>query len=237
MRFDRYDRIVGHYSAMWPMLVPGYVPILNAMLDVVLAHDKPPRRILDIGCGPGSAVIAVAPACDPGSELTLVDGSHAMIDAARALLANQATRTFSGDFTEPDIIEQTFLPASFDLVLCSFALHHLNDAAKRQTLEHCCTTLAPGGLLLLADEVANDHPGGWDMIERVRGRYIQNNLSSGKISREFWQLETSLHKSLRLPFLPSRIDDLSSWVARSGVAVSCPVHILGSALLVGVLPR
>ena len=37
LSFERYDLIVEHYPAMWPMLVPGYVPICNAMLDVVRA--------------------------------------------------------------------------------------------------------------------------------------------------------------------------------------------------------
>ena len=37
MGFERYDLIAAHYPTMWPLLVPGYVPIINAMLDVI--HD------------------------------------------------------------------------------------------------------------------------------------------------------------------------------------------------------
>jgi SAM-dependent methyltransferase len=234
MQFDRYDRIVSHYAAMWPMLVPGYVPILSAMLDVVLAHAKPPRRILDIGCGPASAVIAIAPGCDVSAEVTLVDGSAAMLAAARTVLARQTKSALVGDFSQPEIAQQVFAPAIYDLVVCSFALHHLADPTKRDVLSRCGEALSVGGLLLVADEVVADRPGGWDLVERMRGRYIQNNLAAGRITNDFWKIETTLPKSLRLPFLPARIDDLSSWVARAGLAVSCPLHSFGSALLVGV---
>ena len=53
------------------------------------------------------------------------------------------------------------------------------------------------------------------------------------ISKEFWELETTLPAEEQLPFLPCRIDDLASAMARAGLAVSCPLVVFGSALLVG----
>jgi hypothetical protein len=72
------------------------------------------------------------------------------------------------------------------------------------------------------------------MVERVRARIIQEHLEAGHISREFWELETSLPAEEQLPFLPSRIDDLTSTMAHAGLAVSCPLVVFGSALLVGL---
>lgn len=236
MRFDRYDRIVDHYPSMWPLLVPGYSALLGAMLDIVRVREERPRALLDLGCGTANATTAVAPGCDPTARVTLVDGAPRMVEAARAALGNQVALAVIDDFTKPGILEQVAPADAFDLVLVSFALHHLEDDQKRATLEHLARALRPGGLLLLADEVATDRPAGWDMVERVRGRLLSEHLSSGRIPEAFWALETAIPADAVLPFRPSRIDDLTSWLARAGLGVACPVAVLGSALLAGIKP-
>ncbi|MEK7703990.1 MAG: class I SAM-dependent methyltransferase [Myxococcota bacterium] len=236
MRFDRYDRIVSYYPAMWPLLVPGYLPILNAMLEVAHALPRRPQRILDLGCGPGAATVAVAAACDPQGQVTLADGSARMLDQARTILARQVDEAVLGDYSTAPILHEAVRHGPYDLILASFALHHLDDVAKRQVLDRLAASLVPGGLLLLGDEVVSDRPAGWDVVERVRARTIHENLRTGRISRAFWEIESSLPPELHLPFVPSRIDDLQSWMARAGLAVSCPVNVFGSALLVGVRP-
>jgi tRNA (cmo5U34)-methyltransferase len=236
MDFARYDRIVEHYAAMWPLLVPGYAPILGTMLDVVQVRSRRPREILDLGCGTGAATLAVAAACEPGASVTLVDGSAPMLHAAQTRVQTHVRAAVTGDFTLPAVAPLAFGPGRYDLVLCSFALHHLSDGNKRRVLDQVADSLVPGGLLLLADEVTTDRPNGWDVVERIRARVIDSSLAAGKIDGGYWTLETELPPELRLPFLPARVDDLTSWLARAGLAVSCPVSILGSALLVAVKP-
>ena len=235
MRFTRYDRIVCHYPAMWPLLVPGYVPMLNAMLDIVHVLPSKPRRLLDLGCGPGSATVAVAPGCAPDANVTLIDGSARMMEAAKTLLGAAVASTLVADFTQAATL-QVLEPASFDLALCSFALHHSDDQKKREVLERLGVALSPGGMLLLADEVTADRPAGFDLVERVRSRLINEHITARRVTPEFWQLETTIPPEDRLPFLPSRVDDLVSWMARAGLAASCPVAVFGSALLVGIKP-
>ena len=233
MRFDRYDRIVDHYVGMWPMIVPGYVPILNAMHDVVRCLGSKPQKLLDVGCGPGSATIAVAAASHPEGGVTLIDGSKKMIRAAERILGNHVESVHHGDFTTSEV-DAAFATNAYDLVLCSFALHHHPDRTKREVIEKIGRSIKLNGLLLLADEVAVDRPAGWDIIERIRGRIVQDHVGSGRITQEFWELETSLPTELHLPFLPSKVEELTSFMARAGMAVSCPIMIFGSALLIGV---
>ncbi len=234
MRFARYDRIVEHYPTMWPLLVPGYVPILTAMHDIVKVRAGKPERLLDLGCGPGSATAAVAPACHADGTVTLVDGSKAMVTAGARLLGDHVADTVVGDFTDDATADAIFIGGAYDLALSSFALHHITDAAKRGVVGGLARSLRPGGMLLVGEEVASDRPAGWDMVERVRARVIHEHLEAGHISREFWELETSLPAEDRLPFLPCRIDDLTSAMAHAGLAVSCPLVVFGSALLVGL---
>lgn len=237
MRFQRYDLIAVHYPAMWPLLVPGYVPILNAMLDVVRTLGNRPSEILDLGCGPGTAMVAVAPASNPEGMVTLVDGSTVMLREAKRLLSHHVRCTFCGDFTQPATLRDACPPNLYDLVLCSFALHHCKDRDKGTVIEAIGGSLKPGGLCLLADEVAVDRPAGWDVEERVRGQIIDDHLRAGRITREFWDIETAKSAKHALPFYPSRVEDLTSWMARAGLAVSCPVRIFGSALLIGLKPN
>lgn len=236
MRFERYDRIVEHYALMWPHLVPGYVPIMSAMLDVVRVRDRKPSTVVDVGCGTGTAIAAIAPACNQDGTVTLVDGSTSMLEVAKRLVGDHTRMAVVGDFTQQEVISKVFLPDTYDLVVCSFALHHLEDADKRLVIEHLARSMQSDALLLLADEVVADRPHGWDVTARIRARFIEGNLKDGRISPTFWQLETSIPTELRLPFRPARIDDLTSWMARAGLAVSCPVSLFGSALMVGIKP-
>jgi len=237
MRFERYDLIAEWYPSMWPLLVPGYVPILNAIVDVVRALGHRPKDLLDLGCGPGTATVAVAPAADPDGLVTLVDGSPRMLDEAKRILGHHVRCTFQGDFNDAAVLRDACPANTYDLALCTFALHHLADIDKRRLLDGVGASLKKGGMLLLADEIAVDRPAGWDVIERVRGRVIDEHVRNGRINREFWELESNLAPEFALPFRPARIEDLTSYMAGAGLAVSCPVHIFGSALLIGIRPR
>lgn len=232
--FARYDRVVDHYATMWPLLVPGYISILNTMQDIVTVLSDRPRRILDLGCGPGSATIAIAPACAPDGEVTLVDGSEAMVHAAKALLQDHVHATIVGDFTEPEVLQQVMVDDHFDLIVCSFALHHTPDSKKRDLITRMGDALRPNALLLLADEIAIERPAGWDIVERIRGRIVQEHLRAGRITPAFWEIETTLPAEHHLPFLPAKVSDLTRWMTFAGLAVSCPVSLLGSSLLLGI---
>jgi len=236
LSFLRYDRIATRYGANWPLIVPGYVPILNAMVDIIRALADRPREVLDLGCGPGSATIAVAPACHPEGSTTLVDGSSGMLAEANRILGTHVRCSHEGDFTQPDLLGEIFVPETYDLVLASFALHHIGDQEKRVVIEAAAAALRPGCVMLIAEEIAIERPAGWDVVERIRGRVLEENLRAGRIEQEFWSLETSHPAEAQLPFLPARVDDVTSWMARAGLAVTCPVSILGSALILGTKP-
>ena len=50
-----------------------------------------------------------------------------------------------------DLESATFPSSSFDLIVSSYALHHLTDRDKRQLLHRCFTWLRPGGRIVITD--------------------------------------------------------------------------------------
>ena len=101
---------------------------------------------------------------------------------------------------------------------------------------------APRDVGSVVDEyITAAHTMGLGRVRLVHGRgsgvqrsIVQAHLEAGRISQEFYEIETSHDPEHHLPFMPSRVEDLTSWMAFAGLAVSCPVQVLGSALLLGV---
>lgn len=95
-----------------------------------------PRRIVDLGCGPGN-VTALLKRRWPDAEVSGVDGSAAMLAKAR----NSAPEC---RFTEADVAKWT-PPQPADLIYSNAALHWVGD--HRALFPRLLSFLAPGGTL------------------------------------------------------------------------------------------
>ncbi len=85
-----------------------------------LVEATRPRTILDVGCGEGF-VAAFLKRCLPEAEITGVDLSDAALAYARQHFGELAT------FQQADIYRLPFPDRSFDTVVCSEVLEHLDD--------------------------------------------------------------------------------------------------------------
>lgn len=100
---------------------------------------------LEVGIGTGLNL----PFYPEQARLTGIDFSPAMLALARQRAA-QLGRT--ADLREADALALPFPDASFDTVICTFALCAVPD--DRRAAGEMSRVLRPGGLLLLADHVA-----------------------------------------------------------------------------------
>jgi ubiquinone/menaquinone biosynthesis C-methylase UbiE len=107
---------------------------------IALSSPKPTDACVDLGAGTGFATTALAPLV---SSVLAVDISASMSAslterAARDGLANVSTQVH-------DLRGFELPPGSVDLVVSSYALHHLADADKRALVARAARWLRPAG--------------------------------------------------------------------------------------------
>ncbi len=104
-----------------------------------------PREVLDLGCGTGTLAIAMARA-GGRARITGIDGDAEILDIARAKEGSEGI-----DFVGGLADALPFDDGSFDRVVCSLLLHHLDPAVKRAALAEARRVLRRGGRLHVAD--------------------------------------------------------------------------------------
>lgn len=110
-----------------------------------LLNATPGRRILEVGCGLGDDAAALAKRVAPGGSVVAIDGSHAMIDAARERHRDVAGLSF-------DVADAAHLPfddASFDACRIDRVLQHIEDPA--QAIAEMVRVLRRGGVVVAFD--------------------------------------------------------------------------------------
>jgi ubiquinone/menaquinone biosynthesis C-methylase UbiE len=93
--------------------------------DVVASFPDNLGKVVDLGCGPGDIDIRLSRAA-PGSRVTGVDGSPAMLRIARQALSAAGLES-KVSFLEGRLPGVGLAGGSFDLVLSKDMLHHLPD--------------------------------------------------------------------------------------------------------------
>lgn len=135
-----YDAIADAYSAENDSsLLNEYYnrPAIRRLLG-----DVTGRHVLDAGCGSGPTLVDLV---EGGATVVGIDGSQAMLDLARSRLGPD-TDLRVADLGAPFPFDE----AIFDDVVCSLALHYLED--WQSPLAQMRRVLKPGGRLILSVE-------------------------------------------------------------------------------------
>ena len=122
------------------------------------------RRVLDLGTGDGR-LLALILSARPGASGVALDGSAPMLRAAAARFAgNDAVEIVAHDMSRP-------LPklGTFDAVVSSFAIHHLEHERKLQMYSEVFRLLEPGGVFCNLEHVSSPTPELHDRWRRSLG--------------------------------------------------------------------
>lgn len=122
-----FDATAHDYNTERRKLIPHFDLLYDAALDLIRDWGGPTHpRIIDLGAGTGLLAAMILEA-RPGASLLLLDGSDRMLSEARTRFAAQPSVRFQvADMAEAE------LESGNDLVVSSLAIHHLDDAGKRQ---------------------------------------------------------------------------------------------------------
>lgn len=170
------------------------------------AMNMPGQRVLDLGCGAGHVVFAVAP---HAAEVVAYDLSDAMLkvveqEAARRGLSNIAIR-------QGGVERLPFESASFDRIYTRFSAHHWRDLPA--ALHEARRVLKTGGRLIVIDVLGAEdplHDTFLQTIELLRDvSHVRNRSRSqwrAELDRAGFDCVDQDNWRLRL--------DFESWVAR-----------------------
>lgn len=134
--------------------------IVQWMVDA--AEPKPTDRVIDLACGPGSVVCALA---QYAAHATGLDATPAMLDEALQL-ADRLGRS-NVTLRLGDVYKTPFEGGSFDAVTCRFAFHHFLEPTK--ALQEMIRIARRGARIVVCDAIApGDRAEAFNAMERFR---------------------------------------------------------------------
>ena len=151
-----YDHRAAQYDRGWRGRLHHTIGDRTAALAV--ATEAAPLRVLDVGCGTGYLLRALAGHYPKAKELAGIDAAPNMIDTARHRTADHRL-TFAVGVAE----HLPYPDASVDLVVSSTSFDHWSD--QLAGLAECARVLRPGGHLVLVDQFSR-----WLVLTLAVGR-------------------------------------------------------------------
>ena len=158
----------------------------SALLDWVVAEAAvdADSRVLELGTGTGNLTLRLG----PGRRFVCVDVSAEMLSVARDKLS-----AFENiEFLQADLLECfDSLRERFDVLVSTYAIHHLTEAEKSLFFRAMAETLEPGGVAVIGDLMFAD--------EEHRTRYLGQLRASNQLElveeiedEFFWNLESAV---------------------------------------------
>ncbi len=178
----------------------GFEKVRDRLIDV--SGPRPADACVDLGAGTGFVTTALAPLV---RSVLAVDISPAMAESLAKHVAQAGLHNVRTEVA--DLRELRLPPGSADLIVSSYALHHLRDADKRMLVAEAARWLRPGGRIVVADmmfgrgtshrdrqilrqkvaALAAKGPAGWWRIAKNLGRYGLGVGNEHPASPQFWQ--------------------------------------------------
>lgn len=147
------------YDAPRHRLVPDFDAFYQTVAMLVQMSQSDSPAVLDLGGGTGLLSEAILAAV-PSASVILMDQSLEMLAIAKQRLAAFQVTTLVANLEDE-------LPAGkFDAIVSALAIHHLPNEEKSRLFARATQSLADGGVLINADQVAG--PTSWhDSVYRI----------------------------------------------------------------------
>ncbi len=138
-----------NYDRGIQMLTLGRLTPLKERIAREYAREG--AQVLEIGCGTGTLTALMAAR---GAVVTAIDASPRMLaEAEKKFAPEQLGEQVVLKMMDASLIGERMPEASFDLIVSTLVFSELPPDMQRHVLAACARLLAPGGRLLIADEV------------------------------------------------------------------------------------
>jgi len=142
----KFDRGAKSYDRQRSDVIPNMDQIYTIIAELA-SSEVPGPKILDLGAGTGLLTEQLFKKYSGGS-FTLIDISMEMLNITRERFkGNPNFRYIQEDYLKTDFED------SFNIVISSLSIHHLNDNAKKNLYTKVYEILNEGGIFLNADQV------------------------------------------------------------------------------------
>jgi SAM-dependent methyltransferase len=166
----------------WEVQQAGHAPDrelrFRLILDYVEALAGPPRRVLDLCCGPGSLTRRVLERF-PEVEVVAVDVDPVQLDLARDAFADDdRVSVVARQLAAPDWYEG--LPGTFDAVATATAMHWFPADALAGVYAGVAHLLRSGGVFANADHVPIAEPVLRAAADRLHAEHLRTTFANAE---------------------------------------------------------
>jgi len=191
----KFDKGAKSYDRQRNYVIPNMDQIYIIMVDLA-SCDVPGPKILDLGAGTGLLSEKLLKKYSRGS-FTLIDLSNEMLNIAKERFkGNSNFKYIQGDYLNTDFKD------SFDIIMSSLSIHHLNDDSKKNIYFKIYQILNKGGIFLNADQVLapsseNEYIYQRNWWEKMEKEHLKQNEKELIIDRMKLDKPSTLKNNLR----------------------------------------
>lgn len=176
---------------------------------VEFMRPQPTDEALDVACGPGALVLALAP------RVNRVRGVDLTLDLLRYAQQFQIERQIlNACFEQGDAEQLPYPDAAFDLVACQCSFHHLPKPER--TLREMIRVTKPAGRLAVIDSLAPESDAKFELHNRIESLRDPSHSLTLRLTTYLEMFEGSALEITRQA-LKRRERWFNQWMLRAGL--------------------
>ena len=197
---EKFNENAEKYDKIRKLIIPCFDELYDITKNLANSKkDKP--QILDLGAGTGLLTKYLFEKY-PEAEFTLIDLSEEMLKLAK----NRFQRYNNFKYITADYLEHDF--NSFDIIVSSLSIHHIEDKEKKKLYKKIYNALNPEGIFLNADQVIGSTPD----IDKTYQMNWMEKIDENKFTGP--EKDTAIE---RMKFdKPATLDDNLKWLRDCG---------------------
>lgn len=176
---------------------------------VAYTTPQPGDRVLDVACGPGTWVLALAPLVKLARG---IDVTPAML--SRALAAQRERNITNAAFDLGDAERLPYADGAFSLASCQFAFHHMTR--PEAVLKEMMRVTEPVGRLLIVDTISPEDDKKRELRLRIETLRDPSHTAALRLT-DFLKLFERLNLEVLRQSLKRRTRPFDEWMLRAGI--------------------